>query len=68
MYRYFVAYTHQNSYGFGSGNCEVKLSRPICTMQDVNDVTDLLRQNGIENPRSDVLLPLRRHQPRRGPR
>lgn len=50
MIRYFVSYTMQNAHSFGSGNCELHLTRPIESMTDVNDVTALLRNNGISNP------------------
>jgi hypothetical protein len=50
MICYFISYTTSTSYSFGSGNCEMRLSRPIRSMQDVKDVTALLRREGIDNP------------------
>jgi hypothetical protein len=50
MIRYFVSYTMQDSYSFGSGNCEISWSRPITSMQDIRELTTFLRNAGIDGP------------------
>jgi hypothetical protein len=47
MYHYFVSYLFQNSHGLAAGNCELTVAKPITSMQDVNDVTKYLRQQGL---------------------
>jgi hypothetical protein len=40
MHKYFVSYSHQ--YGFG--RCDVNLSYPILSIEDVEEVENLLLQ------------------------
>ncbi len=50
MIRYFISYSQQDAGMFGTGNCEIRLQRPIRSMDDLTAITAMLRRNGISNP------------------
>lgn len=50
MIRYLISYTYQNAVSFGSGNGEVHRDQPIRDMQDITELTAMLRDEGIDNP------------------
>ncbi|GAA1857219.1 hypothetical protein [Asanoa iriomotensis] len=49
-YRYFVSYMFRDYNGFGYGSCDINLALPIRNRDDIAVVTDLLRNNNIDNP------------------
>jgi hypothetical protein len=49
MNHYFVSYLFQNAHGLAAGNCELSCPKPISSMQDVNDIAEYLRKQGLVN-------------------
>jgi hypothetical protein len=50
MIRYFISYLFQGPYGVASGSGQFNWPTPIATMDDVNTIVELLRQQGLKNP------------------
>lgn len=51
MYRYMLAYTSTEPLGTTNGNTEIRLPHPITTMDDVTEITHMLRERfRLTNP------------------
>jgi hypothetical protein len=50
MIRYFISYSIQTPNSFGTANCELPLTRPIRTFDDIRALTKMLRERGVSNP------------------
>lgn len=43
-YRYFVAYSHTDRYGFGFGSIEIGLAKPVAEIEDVAAMKDVIAE------------------------